>query len=108
MTAGSVNTLPFRNVMIVGCPKDGDTQYSVTTGINIAAADYDPGYIMNALILTAGSGNIALELENGGAMTLPFTVDSGKCSIELWGVRIKKVKKAADGTTFTGYIFPQF
>jgi hypothetical protein len=104
----SVESLQHRNKLIVGCPKVGDTNYARATGINVSAADYTPanGVKMNALLLTAGSGNIALTLENGGKMTLPFTVDSGKCSIELLGCRIKTVEKT--GTTFNGYIFPLF
>lgn len=103
-----VETLKYRNELFVGCPVSGTTNYSVTTGINVSAADFNEefGSCMNGLLLTAGSGNIALTLPNGGEMTIPFTVDAGKSSIELRGCKIKTVKSS--GTTFSGYIFPLY
>jgi hypothetical protein len=98
--------LEKRGSLIVGCPSPETDVYAAATGISLAAVDYAPNVLIHGIRLTAGAGNIALMLENGGTMTLPFTVDSGKNEEFLRGYRIKKILKT--GTTFNGYIYPLF
>jgi hypothetical protein len=106
VTIKGVGQATHRGELIVGCPRDGDTNYSVTTGVDHSTTDYFPNQPMVGLILTAGSGNIALELVNKGKMTLPFTVSSGTNELVLRGVLIQQI--FTSGTTFNGYIFPLF
>lgn len=103
--------LPSRDKLFVGCPKDAEDNYAKATGIDVSSVAYSPDERMNGLVLASaasadGAGNIALTLENGGEMTLPFTVPEGESVVVLRGVRIKKID--VTGTTFTGKIFPLF
>jgi hypothetical protein len=103
--APNVN-LPYRGRAYVDCPHAGDTGYAAATGISVASVDYAPTETMMGVLLTGGSGNVAFELEGGGVMTLPFTVDTGDVKEVLRGIRISKILKT--GTTFSGYIYPLF
>lgn len=90
----------------VDCPHDGDTDYAVATGWG-KAADYTPAAgAVRGLLCDAGSGNIALTMQNGGEMTIPLTVGSGTFTEILRGAFIKTIKKT--GTTFDGHIWPMF
>ena len=97
----------------VDCLHAGDTDYDATTGIDISTNTFEPkdsddnNVIMTGMIATEGSGNIAIEMEMGGVMTIPVSVsaDEGHRRI-LDGYRIKKIFNTAGGTSFTGYIFP--
>ena len=98
----------FKNFLIVGCPLAGTANYSTTSGINVSTEDFEPAPPILSLRVCAGSGNIAIEMLNGGVMVFPLTVDEGT-SIEICrGHKISKVLKQADGTTFNGAIFPLF
>jgi hypothetical protein len=109
MAATSINgRLHSRGKLIVGCPLVESGVYSATTGIDVSANDYGIDDMMHGIRLDAGAGNIAFEFENGGTMTLAFAVDSGKNEEFLRGYRIKKILKAASGTTYSGHIFPLF
>ena len=90
-----------------GCGKDGVDNYSETTGISLASTDYEhPTLFMTGIICGAGSGNIKIEMANGGTMVLPVTVDSGYFQEVLRGYAINKIIRT--GTTFSGHIFPIF
>jgi hypothetical protein len=90
-----------------GCGIHGVNDYSKETGISLATTDYeDPKLLMTGIICDGGSGNIKIEMANGGTMILPVTVDTGYFQEVLRGYAIKKIYRT--GTTFTGHIFPIF
>lgn len=97
----------------VDCLHAGDTDYDATTGIDISTNTFEPkdsddnNVIMTGMVVTEGTGNIAIEMEMGGVMTPPVSVsaEEGHRRI-LDGYRIKKIFNVAGGTSFTGYIFP--
>jgi hypothetical protein len=90
-----------------GCGVHGVDSYSETTGIDLSTTDYEhPKYYMTGILCDAGSGNIKLQMTNGGTMILPVTVDTGYFQEVLRGYAINKIIRT--GTTFTGHIFPIF
>lgn len=90
-----------------GCAKVEADVYSETTGISLATTDYEhPTLYITGLICAEGSGNIKIEMANGGTMVLPVTVDTGYFLEVLRGYSITKIFKT--GTTFSGHIFPIF
>jgi hypothetical protein len=105
-TVIGVGSAEKRDSLIVGCLPAGATNYAAATGINVSAADFWPDQHMVALILDAGSGNIAIEMPNGGTMTIPFTVSAGDSKEVLRGVCAQKILTA--GTTYSGHIWPLF
>ena len=100
---GSANN---RDKLFVGCLPAVATNYTAAGGIDLSAADFWPDQYMTGLVLDAGSGNIALEMPNGGSMTLPFSVAAGTCEVVLRGVMIHKL--LTSGTTYSGNVWPLF
>lgn len=105
-TVKGVGSADKRDFLMVGTLLEADTNYSAATGIDVSGADFFPDQHMVAVVLGAGSGNIAFELVNGGVMTLPFTVAAGESVIHMRGVLIQKI--LTTGTTFDGAIWPLF
>lgn len=101
--------LPLRDKFLVGCPLATDDNYTQAGGVDVSAVDFAPSCRINSLIVTdnagsASSGNIALQMENGGVMTIPVAVAAGDSKEICRGYRIEKI--LTTGTTFNGLIFP--
>ena len=73
-----------------------------TNGISLAA-DYTPGVLLVGMLITPGTGNFDIVLEDGSEMIFPATCDAG--TSEIIELSIKTIKSNAT-TTFTGKIFP--
>ena len=103
-----------KSTQIVDCVHDSDSDYSKTGGIDISTNVFEPkdsndkNIIMNGLLIEAGSGDIAFEMEGGGEITTGFTTVAGDSKQILTGCRIKKIQNTAGGTTYSGNIFPLF
>lgn len=107
-TVKGVGDAKDRDRLLIGCLESGATDYSTTTGIDISTNDFWPDQHFNAIRLTEGSGNIAIEMPNSGVMVLPFTVGAGVNEEHMRGYSMQKILKSALGTTFNGHIFPIF
>mgnify|MGYP003565290443 CR=1 FL=1 len=97
----------------VDCLHTGDTDYTATTGIDVSTTTFEPldsdsnNVIMTGMIITEGSGNIAIEMEMGGVMTVAASVSAEEGHRRVFdGFRIKKIFNVAGGTSFSGNIFP--
>lgn len=102
-----------KSTQIVDCLHYGDTDYTASTGLDISTNSFTPvnsdnkNVIMSGLLIGEGDGNIAVMLEGGGVMTLPFYVTAEQgCLSVLLGYRIKTIYNVAGGTTFSGKIWP--
>lgn len=96
----------FKSKLVVGCLHVGASNYSQSTGINVSAVDFEANVPIISLIVCAGSGNISIEYQNGGRLTIPVTVAVGSSMEILKGHLIKKI--ISGETTFNGAIFPLF
>lgn len=103
-----ISNIDYKNFLIVGCPKVGDTNYAAATGADVSSVEFRTLPPMIGLHMTEGSGNIAVEMLNGGKMILPITVAAGDSREVLRGHKINAILSTAEGTTFDGYIFPVF
>jgi len=93
-----------KSTQIVDCGHASDTNYAAATGQAITAvADFLPSEPITGLLLDAGTGTLAVELEGGGVMTVDITVAAGSLEEVLMGFRIAKIFSTS---TFTGHIWP--
>lgn len=107
MSAKSLIDITGSDKYYTGCGIHGVGGYSETTGISLASTDYEhPSLYMTGIICDGGSGNIKIEMANGGTMVIPVTVDTGYFLEVLRGYAINKIVRT--GTTFSGHIFPIF
>ena len=117
MTMSANQDLGKRNngdsTMYVDTLHVGDTDYTITGGIDVATADFTPvdsdgePVYMHGLLISDGSGLIEVVLEGGGIMAPTFATNSSDSKKVLEGVRIKTIRNVNDyNTSFTGEIFP--
>ena len=97
--AGIRASKPFGAIRTpMGCGPNTDK----TTGVSLTT-DYAPGVLLVGLLITPGSGNFHLVLEDGSEVIFPGTVDAG--TSEIIELSIQTIKSSAT-TTFSGHIFP--
>jgi hypothetical protein len=73
-----------------------------TNGVSLAT-DYNPGVLLVGMLITPGTGNFDIILEDGSEMIFPATCDAG--TSEIIELSIQTIKSNTT-TTFSGKIFP--
>jgi hypothetical protein len=73
-----------------------------TNGVSLST-DYTPGVLLVGMLITPGTGNFDIILEDGSEIIFPATCDAG--TSEIIELSIKTIKSSAT-TTFSGRIFP--
>ena len=73
-----------------------------TNGIDLTS-DYTPGVLLVGVLVTPGTGNFDIILEDGSELIFLATCDAG--TSEIIEFSIKTIKSSAT-TTFSGKIFP--
>jgi len=110
MGGSTFNDLPLKDRMLVGSQIDGTTQYAKATGLDLSSnTDYTPpnGETMNALIITAGAGDIDVTFENGGRAVIGFTTAANDAKEIFRSYRIVTIHGDTT-TTYSGNIYPIF
>jgi hypothetical protein len=85
-------------------PFQSDSIYSQVSGVDLSSTDWTPPYDCATGLLISGTGNLKIDMYQGGTVTIPITVAAGDF-FELEGYAISRVYKTGTTVAIIGALF---